>query len=135
MKQGNVPPSNVFTINSLKDFPHWSDSEASFSGMFNTLTLSSPIPGLAGNFIMNASRFWHDYDNNREVGTHLFLDGPSASDIDLGHGGMMEGLWNDTGYNMILNGRTRIEKTTLSSLINYFIQLEPGKGVIINEKN
>jgi len=101
--------------------------------VFNTGT--NPVAGIAYNFAANAPKFWHAYDHNREAGIHVFLFGPKERrDIDLGHGGMVSGLWNDSKYDLLINGNQIMQKIDVSTVTNYFIQGKINKGIKQNEK-
>jgi len=122
MKKGNVPLSNVLTINSAKDLPHWSDPSMMHNVVFNTGT--NPVAGIAYNFAANAPKFWHDYDHNKEVGTHIYLDEAVTKGAKLDHGSMVHGLYNGYQYNVVVNGHIVRRETEVLTLINKWLTEE-----------
>ncbi|MGB3111408.1 MAG: hypothetical protein WBB84_00310, partial [Candidatus Omnitrophota bacterium] len=135
MKSGMVPPSNVLSINSRKDFPHWSDWSVlsipvkNFTSFFIFYD-STAVLRARNSIIGNSSKFWHDYDHNRNAGLHVFISDENidkGGSKDLAHGCMLNGLTNNRKYVTIINGYQKRERVDLLSLVNMWLLGELNK--------
>lgn len=126
MQKGNIPASNVLTINSVWDFPHWSDLKAIRGDFLRGLTLASGNVSLSLSFAVssNLDSFWHGYDYNRSVGTHMFIYNSSVDEHtgrkNLGHGCMYDGIVNSKIFRATINNVRSFDGTILD-YINIFL--------------
>jgi len=122
MKKGNVPPSNVLTINSAKDLPHWSDwSVLTDKDKLNPFTSDNIFVDPVRIFMKNISKFWHDYDYNRDAGTHVFIAKQKTEGEDLSHGCMINGLETNRKFDITFNGYWEKREVDITSVVNMWL--------------
>ena len=119
MEKGGVLASNVLSINSAKDFPHWSDWS-----VLVPRNIESALMGHGYMLASNLSRFWHDYDYNSNAGTHVFLKEDVTGDRkqELGHSSMIHGLYNDRLYNIEISGWILYRRISVDTIINQWLE-------------
>lgn len=117
LQNGNVDPTHVMTVNSIKDIPHWWDPTP------DPVKFTNPLSQLS--YEVNY-RGRHDYDGARQTGTHVFIEGPKKPGVDLGHGSMVDGLYNQQNFDFVINGKVDDfnQKQNMEELINRFLNGE-----------
>ena len=117
MEKYNISPTKMFTLNAGGDFPHFADPELKVPEMSSDdspLKLITTPVSLAWD---NVSKFWHDYDANRDAGTHLYIAiGRNQEKLD--HSIMVNGLGDNHKFDIIINGQETENDTTIWKAID-----------------